>query len=221
MSITHIRPYQLLLIPDDFEEEMKFFMPSPIATGSLTVFESVMLVKLLRCVDPKTIFEFGTYKGATTRLMLENLSGKPTPPKRLYTLDLPALDNITFQGTDRNLAEESLTTPRKYLSSPRSALVEQILQDSMTLNPAELPTTFDFIFIDANHELTYVRNDTENALKMLSPAPSCIVWHDYGNPQFPELTAYLEDLSTTHEIHHIEDTMLAFHLRGKQVAPRR
>jgi hypothetical protein len=48
-----------------------------------------------------------------------------------------------------------------------------------------------------------------------------VVWHDYGNPQFPELTQYLEELSAQMPIYHIEDTMLAFHLLGKEVSPRR
>lgn len=55
---------------------------------------------------------------------------------------------------------------------------------------------------------------------MLSHSPSCIVWHDYGNPEFPELTAYIENLATTKQIYHVENTMLAFYLNGKEVAAR-
>lgn len=73
-SVEVVRPYQVLLIPDTFGDEVKFFMPEPQAWGSLTTIEAMMLVKLMRIVNPRNIFEFGTYKGLTTRLLLENLS---------------------------------------------------------------------------------------------------------------------------------------------------
>ena len=41
------------------------------------------------------------------------------------------------------------------------------------------------------------------------------------NPQFPELTAYIEELATTKKIYRIEDTMIAFHLTGKEVPTQR
>jgi len=220
-GVVHIRPYQLLSIEDGLSDEIKFFMPALEAAGSLTVIESIMLLKLMRCVSPTHVFEFGTYKGYTTRLLLENIPERDVAGERIYTLDLPDLDNIVFQGTDKDLATESITYQRKYLSSPRKNLVKQILQDSMTLDPELYSKKFQFIFIDANHEVSYVCRDTENALVMLADAPSCVVWHDYGNPQFPELTQYLENLSARIPVYHIEDTMLAFHLLGKTVAPRR
>jgi hypothetical protein len=136
-------------------------------------------------------------------------------------LDLPDIGDVTFQGSDRELALESMSLSTKYLTSPKKYLVEQLLLDSMTLNPEDYAKKFQFIFIDANHELKYVKKDTENALKMLAPGLSCIVWHDYGNPQFPELTQYLNALSLRIKIYHIGDTMLAFYLIGKEVAPVR
>ncbi|MFC6945358.1 hypothetical protein ACFQI9_11330 [Paraburkholderia dipogonis] len=118
-KMIHIRPTHLLSIPDDFEEEIKFFMPPAQGAGSLTTIESVMLLKLLRCVEPTFIFEFGTYKGYTTRLLLENLPESNVECERIYTLDLPEIDNIDFQGGDKNLALEALNFKRKYLNSSK------------------------------------------------------------------------------------------------------
>lgn len=218
--MIHIRPYQVLSIPDGFGDEIRFFMPQAQGQGSVSTIESIMLLKLMRCVNPSHLFEFGTYKGLTTRLLLENLPESDVASERIFTLDLPDLEHVVFQGTDIEVASESIDCERKYLGSQRKHLVKQILQDSMTLDPDEYPKKFQFIFIDGNHELGYVRKDTENSLKMLADPPSCIVWHDYGNPEFPELTQYLEDLSTQILLQHIEDTMLAFHLLGINVAPR-
>lgn len=221
-GLVHIRPYQLLGIPDGYEEqeEIKFFMPPAQGAGSLSTLESVVLLKLLRCVQPDYLFEFGTYKGYTTRLLLENLPASAAEGERIYTLDLPELDAVTFQGSDKALAQEALGFVRKYMSCVRKDLVRQLLQDSMTLDAQAYAQRFQYIFVDANHELSYVRKDTENAFQMLADSPACIIWHDYGNPQFPELTQYLEELAREVPLYHVENTMLVFHLLGKDVLPR-
>ena len=90
----------------------------------------------------------------------------------------------------------------------------------MTWNCQDLIGKIQMIFIDGNHEVNYVKKDTENALKMISEAPSCIAWHDYGNPQFPELKSYIDDLAKIYKIYHVENTMIAFHLRGRDVPER-
>jgi hypothetical protein len=219
--VIHIRPYQVLYVPDGFSEEITFFMPLPEAAGSLTTIESIMLLKLMRLSNPTYLFEFGTYKGLTTRLLLENLPDKPADGERVYTLDLPGLENIAFQGSDEQIAREAQGFERKYLRSRNKHLVKQLLQDSMELDPGLYLNKFQFIFIDGNHERSFVKNDTEKAFKMAAAGPSCIVWHDYGNPEFPELTDYLDGLSVSMCVHHIEDTMLAFHIEGVAIATRK
>ena len=220
LQIEHIRPYQVLRIEDRFEEEIKFFMPQAQGAGSTSTIESILLIKLMRIVDASYIFEFGTYKGLTTRLLLENIPEKNITTERIFTLDLDDLEGVNFQGTDINLANEVLNYKRKYTTSKNKHLVKQILQDCLTFNENKYLNKFQFIFVDGNHEVNYAKSDTEKSFKMLSDSPSCIVWHDYGNPEFPELTAYIENLATTKKIYHVENTMLAFYLTGKEVAAR-
>lgn len=220
LKIQHIRPYQVLGIEDGFKEDINFFMPQTQAIGSTSVIESILLIKLMRIVDASYIFEFGTYKGLTTRLLLENLPIKKISTERIFTLDLDNLEGKSFQGTDIDLAAEVLNYKRKYEASKNKNLVKQIYQDCLTLDENLYLNKFQLIFIDGNHKVNYAKSDTEKSFKMLSKSPSCIVWHDYGNPLFPELTAYIESLATTKQIHHIEDTMLAFYLTGKEIAPR-
>lgn len=219
-GITHIRPYQVLRVEDGFPDEIKFFMPQAQGQGSTSTIESIMLIKLMRIVNASYLFEFGTYKGLTTRLLLENLPDKNIEGHRLFTLDLPDMDGIQFQGTDIEVAKESINFQRKYLTSSKKHLVNQLLQDCLTLDENTYLKKFQFIFIDGNHEVGYAKSDTEKSFRMLSDAPACIVWHDYRNREFPELTSYIEDLAQTKKIYHIEDTMLAFHLIGKEIAPR-
>jgi predicted O-methyltransferase YrrM len=220
-ELEHIRPYQVLGVADEFPEEIRFFMPQAQGSGSLLSIESLLLIKLMRITQPKYLFEFGTYKGLTTRLLLANL-----PPmsgvsgERIYTLDLPSLDDVPFQGTDVDLAQEALGFERKHLQEQDRHLVKQILQDSMKFDGSQYAGKFQFIFIDANHEVAYARRDTENSLKMFSQEKGCLIWHDYGHPEFPELTKYIEDLGKEMKVLHVEHTKLAFHPRGFNIQPR-
>ena len=221
LQIEHIRPYQVLRIEDRYSDsdEIKFFMPQA-QGGSLKAIELIILLKLMRVVDSAYIFEFGTYKGLTTRFLLENLPNKNITNERIFTLDLSSREGISFQGADEGIAVEALHCERKYLSSKNHHLVKQIFQDCLTLDETQFLKKFQFIFIDGNHKVNYVKSDTEKSFAMLADSPSCIAWHDYTNPQFPELTAYIEELATTKKIYHIEETMIAFHLTGKEVAAR-
>jgi hypothetical protein len=56
---------------------------------------------------------------------------------------------------------------------------------------------------------------------MLADSPSCIIWHDYGNREFPQLTQYLDDLASDMTLYHVEGTMLVFHLKGVEVPVRK
>ena len=44
--------------------------------------------------------------------------------------------------------------------------------------------------------------------------PACILWHDYRNRDYPDLTEYLESISENQTILHIEDTMLCAAMRA-------
>jgi hypothetical protein len=218
MSVIRIRPWQVLGIADDFPDEIRFFMPPAQGAGSLLSIESLILVKLMRLIRPKKIFEFGTYKGLTTRLLLANLpDSQGKGDARIYTLDLPNLDEVRFQGSDVDLAREVLDFRRKYLDEDNAYLVKQILQDSMKFDPSPYQGQFSLIFIDANHALDYVRRDTENSFTLFSSGLGCIVWHDYGHREFPELTAYVDQLGEERKIYLIEGTKMAFMPQGFDV----
>ena len=65
------------------------------------------------------------------------------------------------------------------------------------------------VFIDGGHDFATVKSDTENAFQLVrTDRPSCVLWHDYRNPEYSGLTFYLEELSKETDIFHIEDTML-------------
>ena len=204
--MINIRPNQVFNLIEDHQEWVYYQLPK---RGGLLALESAILLSLLKIVNAKKVFEFGTYKGFTTRLFLENIE---SDGKFISTLDLDSLDNVQFQGDDLELASTALGCFREYLNSPKSDYVEQILIDSLLFDPAGREQLYDFIFIDANHKLEYAQKDTENAFQMLSNVTGCIAWHDYGNPSFPQLTRWLTDFSVGKPIYHVEETMLCFYL---------
>jgi hypothetical protein len=65
------------------------------------------------------------------------------------------------------------------------------------------------VFIDGGHDLDTVASDTRNAFELVRrDRRAAILWHDYANPDYPELSAHLQALSAERPIYHIGDTML-------------
>lgn len=73
------------------------------------------------------------------------------------------------------------------------------------------------LYIDGGHDKRTVMSDTQNAFKMLSCNRfSCMVWDEYNNPDYPEVTEYLDDVSKGRDIFHIEESMLCFYMNNAQ-----
>jgi len=208
MSVKKLRPHQILGLGNDFGRPYKSFIP-PAYSGGLMALENVILIKFLNIINPSRIFEFGTYRGETARLIIENLDFQSNNDRKLYTLDLADLTNITFDSNDKDLAIHSINSDKVYLSSEKNNSVIQIYCDSLEFNPDSIDHKFELILVDANHSYKYVKNDTEKALKMIKKEKSVILWHDYNNPEFPDLSNYLDKLAANGlDLYHIEETML-------------
>jgi predicted O-methyltransferase YrrM len=204
-----IRPHQILQMGDDFGRPYHSFIPYPVS-GSMSAFEYVVIVKLINLVDPKRIFEFGTYMGATTKFILENLDFEQDEDRKIFTIDLDSLEGVFFEGDDGLLAKKVLRTKRLYSESEYANKVEQIFMDSIHFDGNNIKEKMDFILIDANHSLPYVRKDTENAFRMLTPSKHVVIWDDYEHPDFTELTGYVDSLARSGKrIFHVEGTQLA------------
>src|SRR5204862_498837 len=76
--------------------------------------------------------------------------------------------------TDRN------TVGAQYKKHPEQAKkIIQVFGDSASLDWNALQGPFDLVFIDGCHHYSYVKSDTQNALKQLRKG-GVIAWHDYG-----------------------------------------
>ena len=211
----HIRPHQVFHMVKS--EDRKFSMQLPTSKTALSTLETSILMTLFKAIKPQRIFEFGTYLGETTLTWAYNLEGQDS---KIFTLDLPTTHGIEFQGSDEKCAKVGISNRKHFENTDQAEKIVSILEDSLYFNPEQYSDSMQYIFIDANHLVKYASKDTENAMIMLDEqVPSCIIWHDYGNPKHLELTQYLDELSTRYDIYHVQETMLAFYLNKCNIAP--
>ena len=146
--------------------------------------ERFLLAQLIRFFKPKTLLEVGTYRGSTTRLLLDHLPERAT----LYTIDLPPGYDLTEV---RGATDERLILNRdvgaEYRGHAGSRSVIQVFGNTFDSTTWEkIPDSIDFAFIDASHSYEAVKNDTEMVRRRTTPE-TVIVWHDYweGDPHKP------------------------------------
>ncbi len=186
--ILPVRPH--FLFDQVKEEDRLISIPLPERnSGSPSLLETYLLMAVGKIVRPKRIFEIGTYTGQTTRNLSRNF-----PEAEIFTLDLDP-----FHAEIPAASYPSVTRMQAH---------------SMQFDFTPWYGTCGLVFVDGGHDYATVKADTETALKLLlAPhssvpfGPSAIVWHDYGNVQFPDVTKYL--LSVNLSIHHVLDTQIA------------
>jgi predicted O-methyltransferase YrrM len=145
--------------------------------SNMDPFELYCLTAICRVREPKTIFEFGTYDGATTRWL-----AKTVPEAEVFTLDLPPeLRGEWDQATLATGPEGSDGVGSRFRATPYAAQITQLFGDSRSFDFRDFFGRMDLVVVDADHSYECASSDTENALKMLSPR-GAVVWDDYGWP---------------------------------------
>ena len=164
------------------------------------------LCSLLEC---QTFFEIGTYHGKTTRTV-----ARTNPGTSLFTLDLPSKEVAARTGlefTDAHLLSW-WDTGRDFVDTPDARRIQQLFGDTATFDFSPYYNTMDMVYIEGSHSYSYVKNDTEAAMKLLSPTGT-IIWDDY--PRYPGVYIYLTELAEQLEgaLLHIVGTRLALYSR--------
>lgn len=183
------------------------------ADGNVSFQETYVLNCLVGVVDPRFLFEIGTFDGRT----LLNLVANSPRLQRAYSLDLPreALDHtaLPIHRHDRSYVAKPRSGERLY--RPEYAAlrerVELLSGDSATFDYTPYLGRMDFVFVDGSHEYEYVLSDSRRALTLVNPAGGLVVWHDYG--QWHGVTRGLDELRRTEPafagLRHVVDTSLA------------
>lgn len=213
--MKHLRPHRLfnLVKTESYHARMAQIIMPDQDTPSLL--DTMILLSLAKLIQPRNFFEIGTFLGAQTLNMAANIKSA----ERIYTMDLGKEDtgNLRQQKEDAVLTVKHLANEKRlaFLGTPYEKKVEQILGNSNTYDFRRFHGKLDMIYIDGGHDLETLTNDTKNSLAMLSPdRPVCVAWHDYGNPVYPQVKTYLDNLSHTKKLYHIEESWLCFHIQN-------
>lgn len=174
--------------------------------GNMTHEELYSICLLVRCVRPKTIFEFGTFNGNTTfHLALNTL-----PESRIWTLNLPGEDIapvFSHSAQDRIVVRDKTLSGERFHNTPEASRIRELFGDSARFDYSSFKDKMDFVLIDAGHEYDYVKNDTTKALEMLT-ANGWLVWHDY--PTAPGVADFLDEFAQKEKVFRIPNTRLAY-----------
>lgn len=215
--LVNLRPHHIFgKVHSDtiHERSIKIVLPEE---HSGIVLETVILIALTKIINVKAFFEIGTYWGVTALDIASNFDENAV----MYTLDLDEAGAKKWQQEwvpgdyDPPILNQNAVENIAFLGSPVENKIVQLLGDSKKFDFSEYREKIDMIFIDGGHDYNTVKSDTENALEMRRKDKlSCIVWHDYENKNYPELTKYLDDLSNEHLIFRMQETMICFCLSG-------
>jgi predicted O-methyltransferase YrrM len=177
--------------------------------GDVSFSELAILAAIVKHVQPRTIFEFGTYGGNTTLQLALN-----APEDTLiYTIDLPPASRVTRLRIDSGdrLLFDSVRIGERFLGTSAEKKIRQILMDSAIYDCSPLKGKIDLIFIDGSHSYEYIESDTRHALEMVAPS-GLILWHDYM--VWNDVTDFLNKLSRQLPLRHLKGTSLVVYRRA-------
>jgi len=173
--------------------------------SNATPYEIYCLLCVAMLKRAQSIFEIGTYDGATTYQF-----AKSCPESTIWTIDLAPEMVSSIQ--EHLVVEEASNVQNRgvgarYNQTPEEKQVIQLYGDSTQHDYRQYHSKMDLVFIDACHEYEFVRADSETALKLIK-SDGVILWHDY-EPGWPGVVRAVDELSAKYPIKHIDKTALA------------
>ncbi|MEI8301404.1 MAG: class I SAM-dependent methyltransferase [Chlamydiota bacterium] len=184
--------------------------PASLEDGNLSTKEIIAISSLIQTNSPKNLLEIGTFNGLTTLHMALNTSQEA----KVHTLDLSTLEDYPKDALDpediKYICHNSKNN-KHYQDTLYNHKIIEHEGNSLTYpfsNFIQEDIKIDFIFIDGGHSYQVVKNDTEKSLKILKEN-GILIWHDY-TPNCPGVFTYLNELSKTHPILHIDKTTLVY-----------
>jgi predicted O-methyltransferase YrrM len=172
--------------------------------GSLPLAELTILGAISRYMNPRSVFEIGTYRGLSTLAIAMN-----TPDDtELFTLDLDKQNrNVTKYPMEMGGIEaSSFPVGEYYHGSVHERKIQQLYGDSANFDFAPFTGGIDLIFIDGNHLYENVKSDSFNAFRMLR-SKGVIIWDDY-HAGYPGVMKCLDELAESKPLVRIAKTRL-------------
>jgi predicted O-methyltransferase YrrM len=184
-------------------------MDTTLVEGDVTRHCRLVLGAMCKLLECRNVFEIGTFLGQTTWVLAHN-----NPDARVFTLDLPTLESVEHLKYDATDPEYFVVWDRgaRFLGTPEADRITQLFGDSATFDFSPYHGKMDLVFIDGSHSLSYVRSDTDAAMRMLSDRGT-IVWDDYL--YYPGIYKVVNELAPVLDrpVFHIVGTRLAVYSR--------
>lgn len=195
------------------------FLVDAVIEGYIEDHQVMLIAALGQGLGAKTFFEFGTNRGRATWTVAHN-----NPEITVYTLDIPLGQHsddlaLRLESCDEHCFRPGAACGEAFHDTPEAARIMQLWGDSATFDYSPYEGSIDLIYIDAAHTYEYVKSDTDNALRMLSPSGT-IVWDDYGSN--PGVYKLVNELAPTldHPVYHVFGTRIALYGRQDFVVRR-
>jgi hypothetical protein len=210
--------------------ELNQYIPSS-GLGSLTMLEASIIAAIVKITKPKVLFEFGTFLGYSTSLLLRNAEAD----SRVYSIDLGAsglnLDSAAGYS-DKELHEDDkknddylrytqARTGRYYLSHLSQEQLGRLTlltgdSRSFDIDSQRLRGAIDLVFVDGGHTAEIVASDSHKAYEMVGEN-GVILWHDYNSTIHHDVSDFVGTLAKMQRILHVQHTMLALCFLGTAV----
>jgi predicted O-methyltransferase YrrM len=155
------------------------------APGTMDPVGLLHIASIARAIDPRSIFEIGTFSGVTALTLALNC-----PRATIHTLDLEPGQAPTMALEKIDAIHIAEAPTRLYAGRPEADRVEQLLGDSATFDFTPYHASCDLVFIDGAHSSEYVKRDTGTAFQLLTQR-SAIIWDDYWR-MAPDVVEYLD-----------------------------
>jgi hypothetical protein len=166
------------------------------------------LMRVVKWIRPKRIFEIGTFKGVTTTHLALNSEAE------IYTLDLPkevAANLDGYSAGDLVLLQPRDAIGKTYQPYNVDGRIRQLFGDSRLFDYQPYKRSMDLVLVDGCHIYDGVLADSQTAFDLLCDN-GAILWHDFANLR--DVTRAVLKLSEKWPIYHLEGTFLALYCRG-------
>ncbi len=197
----------------DVELEQLGGIPDTGAQGYVDDYNRLVIAAICSSVECKTFFEIGTFVGRTALTVAAT-----NPETTVHTLDLPdqdAAQTVALELTDSHLFA-TWDRGRDYRGTAAADRIHQLVGDSARFDFRPYHDAVDVVYVDGSHSYSYVKSDSENALRMITPSGT-ILWDDY--PHYAGVYTYLTELAPTLDrpLMHIRGTRLVAYSRDDRL----
>ena len=175
--------------------------------------ELASLALITRIVEPRAVFEIGTYRGRTAL----NFALNSPPDAEIFTMDLPPQNRAEGQvrATVKDAGIIAASAPGiDYAGKDGSEKIRQLFGNSLSFDFSPYFGKMDMVYIDGAHDYAAVRSDTQNALKLVKDG-GWILWDDFGYyGEYNGVMRAIFELIPAEKIIQIESTPLAIFRKG-------